>query len=91
LIDIDRIDSVIHLFKKLAIKQLKIRVIRCFFIYPLKIIENAKDDEILGPNLQLFFWRNVKNIVWQTKKAAFQEFLFSLQETIYSKKSQKDL
>jgi hypothetical protein len=62
-IDIDRIDSFIHIFEKLDTKQLKISSPRGFFLYPLETIENAKDDEILATNLQPFFWRKVKNIV----------------------------
>ena len=39
-------------------------------------MENAKDYEILSTNLQPSFWRKVKNIIRQNKKAALQEFLF---------------
>ena len=44
--------------------------------YALEIIENAEDYEILSTNLQPFFWRKVKTILRQNKKAALQEFLF---------------
>ena len=49
---------------------------RGFFLYALEIMENGEDYEILNTNLQPFFWRKVKNIIRQNKKAALQEFLF---------------
>jgi len=39
-------------------------------------MENGKYYEILSTNLQPFFWRKVKNIIRQNKKAALQQFLF---------------
>jgi len=39
----------------------------------------GKNYEILSTNLQPFFWRKVKNIIRQNKKAILQEFLFGLQ------------
>jgi hypothetical protein len=72
-------------------KQLKIRSLRGFFLYALEILENAKDYEILETNLQPFFWRKVKNIIRQNKKAALQEFLFAAQEPIAPTEIQNDL
>ena len=45
-------------------------------------MENGKDYEILSTNLQPFFWRKVRNIIRQNKKAALQEFLFGKYEDI---------
>ena len=39
-------------------------------------MEIRENYEILKTNLQPFFWRKVKNIIRQNKKAALQEFLF---------------
>lgn len=43
-------------------------------------MENGKNYEILQTNLQPFFWKKVKNIIRQNKKAALQEFLFGKDE-----------
>jgi len=37
-------------------------------------MKNGKDVEVLKTNLQPFFWRKVKTIIWQKKKEALQEF-----------------
>jgi len=66
--------------EELDYKQRKIRSFRGFFLYALEIIETAKDYEILETNLQPFFWRKVKTIIRQNKKAALQEFLFGKDE-----------
>ena len=79
------------MIQELDSKQRKIRSLRGFFLYALEIIENGKDYEILETNLQPFFWRKVKNIIRQNKKAALQEFLFGLQESITSTEIQNDL
>ena len=70
----------VEVIKELDSKQRKIRSLRGFFLYALEIIENGKDYQILHTNLQLFFWRKVKNIIRQNKKAALQEFLFNTAE-----------
>ena len=75
-IDIDFLYQSVHVIQELDSKQRKIRSLRGFFLYALEIIENAEDYEILSTNLQPFFWRKVKNIIRQNKKAALQEFLF---------------
>jgi len=62
--------------QELDSKQRKIRSLRGFFLYALEIMETGKEYEILSTNLQPFFWRKVKNIIQQNKKAALQEFLF---------------
>ena len=71
----------VDVIQELDSKQRKIRSLRGFFLYALEIIENGKDYEILETNLQPFFWRKVKNIIRQNKKAALQEFLFGSQAT----------
>jgi hypothetical protein len=71
-----------NVLQELGSKQRKIRSMRGFFLYTLEIIETDKDYEILQTNLQPFFWRKVKNIIRQNKKAAFQEFLFGSQKSI---------
>jgi hypothetical protein len=43
-------------------------------------MENGENYEILQTNLQAFFWKKVKNIIRQNKKAALQEFLFGKNE-----------
>jgi hypothetical protein len=43
---------------------------------------SGKDYEILETNLQLFFWRRVKNIIRQNKKGALLEFLFGSNHSI---------
>lgn len=40
----------------------------------------GKNNEILSTNFQPFFWKKVKNIIRQNKKAALQEFLFRSQK-----------
>ena len=78
------------MIRELDSKQRKIRSLRGFFLYALEIIENGKDYEILQTNLQSFFWRKVKNIIRQNKKAALQEFLFGSQDSIAAIESEKD-
>ena len=77
----------VDVIQELDSKQRKIRPLRGFFLYALEISENGKDYEILETNLQPFFWRKVRNIIRQNKKAALQEFLFGLQESIASTES----
>jgi len=61
-------------------KQRKIRSLRGFFLYALEIMENGEDSKILSTNLQAFFWRKVKNVIRQNKKAALHEFLLKVLE-----------
>jgi len=75
-IDINFLYQSVNVIQELDSKQRKIRSLRGFFLYALEILENGKDYEILETNLQPFFWRKVKNIIRQNKKAALQEFLF---------------
>ena len=81
-IDINFLYQSIDVIQELDTKQRKIRSLRGFFLYALEIIEfedmssNGEKYEILSTNLQPFFWRKVKNIIRQNKKAALQEFLF---------------
>ena len=69
-IQLDTIYQSVKLIEELDSKQRKIRSLRGFFLYALEILENGKDYEILQTNLQPFFWRKVKNIIRQNKKAA---------------------
>ena len=64
---------------------------RGFFLYALEILETGKDYEILQTNLPPFFWRKVKNIIRQNKKAALQEFLFGSQDSIVAPETQNHL
>ena len=75
-IDIDRIDSFIHILQELDTKQLKIRSLRGFFLYALEIMNNGKDLQILTTNLKPSFWRNLKRILRQNKKEVLLRFLF---------------
>ena len=75
-IQLDTIYHSVKLIEELDSKQRKIRSLRGFFLYALEIMEKGKEYEILETNLQPFFWRKVKNIIRQNKKAALQEFLF---------------
>jgi len=75
-IDIHFLYQSVEIIEELDSKQRKIRSLRGFFLYALEIIENAQDYEILSTNLQPFFWKKVKNIIRQNKKAALQKFLF---------------
>lgn len=75
-ININFLYQSIDVIQELDSKQRKIRSPRGFFLYALEIMENGEDYEILNTNLQPFFWRKVKNIIRQNKKAALQEFLF---------------
>lgn len=43
-------------------------------------METGKDFEILSTNPKPFFWKKVKRIILQNKKAALQEFLFGSQK-----------
>ena len=79
-IDINLLYQSVEIIQELDYKQRKIRSFRGFFLYALEIMENGKDYEILKTNLQPFFWRKVKNIIRQNKKAALQEFLFGKNE-----------
>jgi len=90
-IDINFVYQSIDVIQELDSKQRKIRSLRGFFLYALKIIENAKNYEILSTNLQLFFWRKVKNVIQQNKKGALLEFLFGSQELIAPTATQNDL
>jgi hypothetical protein len=79
-IDITFLYQSVDVIQELDSKQRKIRSLRGFFLYALEIIENGEDYEILQTNLQPFFWRKVKTIIRQNKKAALQEFLFGKDE-----------
>jgi hypothetical protein len=79
-IDLNFLYQSIDVIQELDSKQRKIRSLRGFFLYALEILENGKDYEILHTNLQPFFWRKVKNVIRQNKKAALQEFLFGKDE-----------
>jgi hypothetical protein len=87
-IDINFIYQSVNVIQELDSKQRKIRSLRGFFLYALEIMENGKDSEILKTNLQPFFWRKVKNIIRQNKKAALQEFLFGSQDSIAGPETQ---
>ena len=75
-IDINFIYQSIDIIQELDQKTRKIRSLRGFFLYALEIMETGKDYEILNTNLQPFFWRKVKNIIRQNKKATLHQFLF---------------
>jgi hypothetical protein len=79
-IDINLLYQSVEVIQELDSKQRKIRSLRGFFLYALEIMENGENYEILKTNLQPFFWRKVKNIIQQNKKAALQEFLFGKAE-----------
>jgi hypothetical protein len=90
-IDINFLYQSVNVIQELDSKQRKIRSLRGFFLYALEILENGKDYEILETNLQPFFWRKVKNIIRQNKKAALQEFLFGSQDSIAAPETQNHL
>jgi len=77
-IDIEFLYQSVDVIQELDSKKRKIRSLRGFFLYALEIMETGtgKNYEILSTNLQPFFWRKVKNIIRQNKKAALQDFLF---------------
>jgi len=75
-IQIDFLYHSIDVLEELDSKQRKIRSFRGFFLYALEIMEMGENYEILKTNLQPFFWRKVKTIIRQSKKAALLEFLF---------------
>ena len=75
-IDINFFYQSVEIIEELDFKQRKIRSLRGFFLYALEIIQNGENYEILKTNLQPFFWRKIKNIIRQNKKAALQQFLF---------------
>jgi hypothetical protein len=79
-IDINLLYQSVEVIQELDSKQRKIRSLRGFFLYALEIMENGENYEILQTNLQPFFWKKVKNIIRQNKKAALQEFLFGKDE-----------
>jgi len=79
-IDIDLIDPFIDIIEELDTKERKIRSLRGFFLYVLEIMENGKDLQILRTNLKPSFWRNLKTILRQNKKAVLLEFLFGSQK-----------
>ena len=79
------------MIQELDSKERKIRSLRGFFLYALEIMENGKDYEILDTNLQPFFWRKIKNIIRQNKKAGLHEFLFGSQDSIPTTETQNDL
>jgi len=54
-------------------------------------METGEEYQILDTNLQPFFWRKVKNIIRQNKKAALQEFLFGSQDSIATPETQNHL
>jgi hypothetical protein len=62
--------------EELDYKQSKIRSLRGFFLYILEIMGDGKDFQILTTNLQPSFWRNLRKILRQNKKAVLLEFLF---------------
>jgi hypothetical protein len=82
-IDINLLYQSVEVIQEFDSKQRKIRSLRGFFLYALEIMENGENYEILQTNLQPFFWKKVKNIIRQNKKAALQEFLFGYRSDIY--------
>ena len=80
-IQLDFIYQSIDVIQELDSKQRKLRSLRGFFLYALEIIQNADNYESLKTNLQPFFWKKVRNIIRQNKKAALQEFLFGSEVT----------
>ena len=66
----------IPVIEELDSKKCKIRSLRGFFLSALETLDNGKDVEILTTNLKLSFWRNLKTILQQNKKAVLLEFLF---------------
>jgi len=79
-IDIDLIEPVITIIEELDRKQRKLQSLRGFFLYALETMENGKDLQILRTNLQPSFWRTLKTILRQNKKAVLLEFLFGSQK-----------
>jgi hypothetical protein len=75
-IDIKLLYQSVQIIQELDSKQRKIRSLRGFFLYALKIMENGEEYEILNTNLQPFFWRNLKSILRQNKKTVLLQFLF---------------
>ena len=69
-----------NVIQKLESKKRQIRSLRGFFLYALEIMESGIDLTVLKTNLKPFFWRKIKNIMKQNKKAALQEFLFGSQD-----------
>ena len=90
-IDINFLYQLIDVIQELDSKQRKIRSFRGFFLYGLEIMEMGENYEILKTNLQPFFWRKVKTIIRQNKKAALQEFLFGSQDSIAAPEIQNHL
>jgi hypothetical protein len=78
-IDIDSINPSITILEELDVKQRKIRSLRGFFRYALQIMENGKDFQIVTTNLKASFWRKLKTILRQNKKAVLLQFLFGSQ------------
>jgi len=54
--------------------------LRGFFLYASETIENGKDVEVLKTNLKASFWRTLKTILRQNKKAVLLQFLFGSQK-----------
>ena len=79
-IDIDLIEPHIQILEELDRKQRKIRSLRGFFLYAFETMENGKTFEILTTNLKPSFWRNLKTILRQNKKAVLLQFLFGFQD-----------
>jgi TolA-binding protein len=84
----------IEILEELDRKQRKIRSLRGFFLYACSFhslvadrfgrnygetMVSGKDLEILRTNLQSSFWRKLKRILRQNKKAVLLEFLFGSQ------------
>jgi hypothetical protein len=69
-------DPFIHIIQELDTKQRKIRSFRGFFLYTLEIFERTNNSQILKTNLKPSFWRNLKSILRQNKKAVLLQFLF---------------
>jgi hypothetical protein len=91
--EINFLYQAVDVIEELDSKKRKIRSLRGFLLYALKIMENGKDYEILSTNLQPFFWKKVENIIRQNKKGALQEFLFGseLNQSINHSDSQDNL
>jgi len=75
-IDIEFLSHAVHVIQELDTKKRKIRSLRGFFLYALKIIKAGQEVEVLTTNCLPFFWRKVETIIRQNKTGAFSDFLF---------------
>lgn len=75
-IDRDFIYKLFTIIQEIDSQKRKLRSFRGFFVYILKLQNDAEKFEFLQTNLKPYFWFDLKNIIRQNNNQRLLEFLF---------------